>query len=70
VEKEKLLIEILKIKLLFFLTFTSGSFGIFMNSKTFINGFIFSLLTLIGVFGVLKNLKELGNLYKEIKDNK
>jgi len=41
-----------------------------MNSKTFINGFIFSLLTLIGIFGVLKNLKELGNLYKEIKDNK
>ena len=69
-EREKLLLEILKIKLLFFVTFTGGAFGLFMKSISIFNSMIFAILTLIGVIGVIKNLKELGELYSFIKDKK
>ena len=69
-EREKLLIDILKVKLLFFVTFTGGVFGLFIKSHSILNEIVFALLTLIGVIGVMKNLKEMGELYSFIKDKK
>jgi len=71
VEREKLLIEILKIKLLFFSTVVGGSFGYFLNNENDIfNKVILILLMLSGIVGVIKSLYELSLLYKEIKDKK
>jgi len=70
VEREKLLVEIIKIKLLFFVTFIGGVFGLFIKSNLILNQIVFAFLTLIGIIGVIKNLKELGNLYSFIKDKK
>jgi len=70
VEREKLLVEIIKIKLLFFVTFTGGVFGLFIKSNLILNQIVFASLTLIGIIGIIKNLKELGNLYSFIKDKK
>ena len=69
-EKEKLLLEILKVKLLFFVTFTGGVFGLFVKSNSIFSEIIFAILTLVGIIGVIKNLKELGELYSFIKDKK
>ncbi len=67
-EKYKLWIEILKIKLLFFSALVGGSFGYFLNIKNFYNEIILIFLMFIGVIGVIKILYELGILYKKLKD--
>ena len=54
-KSKKFLLEILKVKLLFFVTFIGGVFGLFMKSVSFFNLMIFAILTLIGINGVKKN---------------
>ena len=69
-EREKLLIEIIKIRLLFFSAVVGGSFGYLVTSDNFLIGSVLIITLLIGVIGVVKSLYELGSLYKSLKDNK
>ncbi len=64
----KELIDILKIKLIFFSTLVGGSFGYFLSVK---NNFILVLLMvliILGSVGIIKTLYQLGKLYNEIKE--
>ena len=69
-EKEKLLLEILKVKLLFFSAVVGGSFGYLLKVENYlINILLLSMLT-TGVIGVIKSLYGLGEIYKSLKDKK
>ena len=69
-EREKLLIEIIKIRLLFFSAVVGGSFAYLVTNNSFLVDFILVITLLVGVIGVVKSLYELGSLYKTLKDRK
>ncbi len=69
-EREKLLIEIIKIRLLFFSAVVGGSFGYLITNNNFVIGFILIVTLLVGVIGVVKSLYDLGGLYKVLKDRR
>ena len=69
-EREKLLIDILKVKLLFFSAVVGGSFGYLLKSDNFLIDVILLVMLLIGAAGVTKSLYNLGKIYKILKDNK
>ena len=68
-EREKLLVEIIKIKLLFFSAIVGGSFGYLLTSNSFFVNLILLVVLLIGVIGVIKALYSLGEIYKKLKEN-
>jgi len=67
-EKYKLQIEILKVKLLFFSALVGGSFGYILKNNSFIVNLVLIIILFIGVAGVIKPLYNLGKIYKELKD--
>ena len=67
-EKEKLLIEIIKIKLLFFSAVVGGSFGYFIKVENFLINILLTILMIIGSIGIIKSLYNLGKIYEELKD--
>jgi len=69
VEREKLLVEIIKIKLLFFSAIVGGSFGYLLKSGNYFINLILLVVLLIGVIGVVKALYNLGEIYKKLKEN-
>jgi len=69
VEREKLLVEIIKIKLLFFSAIVGGSFGYLLKSDNYFINSILLVVLLIGVVGVVKALYDLGEIYKKLKEN-
>jgi len=56
VEREKLLIDILKIKLLFFSAIVGGSFGYLLKVNNFFYLIILYFLIFSGVVGVINSL--------------
>ena len=68
-EREKLLIEIIKIRLLFFSAVVGGSFGYFVKVENFLIGILLSILMVLGSIGIIKSLYNLGDIYKELKEN-
>ena len=68
-EREKLLIEIIKIRLLFFSAVVGGSFGYFVKVDNFLIGILLSILMVLGSIGIIKSLHNLGEIYKELKEN-
>jgi len=69
VEREKLLIEILKIKLLFFSTVVGGSFGYFLKVESVLISSLLIILMSLGTIGIIKTLYNLGEIYKSLKGN-
>ena len=68
-EREKLLVEIIKIRLLFFSAVVGGSFGYFVKVENFLIGILLSILMVLGSIGIIKSLYNLGDIYKELKEN-
>jgi len=68
VEREKLLIEILKIKLLFFSALVGGSFGYFVKIKSIFISVLLIILMSLGIIGIIKTLHNLGEIYKFLKE--
>ena len=68
-EKEKLLVDIIKIRLLFFAAVVGGSFGYLLKNNNYLVGVILILTLFIGVIGVIKSLYELGVIYKKLRDS-
>ena len=67
-EREKLLLEILKVKLLFFSAVVGGSFGYFIKVENYLINILLTILMIIGSIGIIKSLYNLGKIYKELKD--
>ena len=67
-EREKLLIEILKIKLLFFSALVGGSFGYFVKIKSIFISVLLIILMSLGIIGIIKTLHNLGEIYKFLKE--
>jgi len=68
VEKEKLLLEIIKIRLLFFSAVVGGSFGYFVKVDNYLISILLTILMIIGAIGIMKSLYNLGEIYKLLKD--
>ncbi len=67
-EKEKLLLEIIKIRLLFFSAVVGGSFGYFVKVDNYLISILLTILMIIGAIGIMKSLYNLGEIYKLLKD--
>ena len=68
-EKEKLLVDIIKIRLLFFSAVVGGSFGYLLKNNNYVVGVILIFTLFAGVIGVVKALYELGVIYKKLRDS-
>ena len=67
-EREKLLIDILKVKLLFFSAVVGGSFGYFFKVDSLFISDLLVILILLGGIGIIKSLHNLGEIYKKLKE--
>ncbi len=68
-EKEKLLVDIIKIRLLFFAAVVGGSFGYFIKVENYLISVLLTILMIIGSIGIMKSLYNLGEIYEQLKDS-